>query len=833
MSSSPVPPVRRTLSQNFLWLWLRCVFFENPWAGFFNLLRVPFIVLRLWFRHLTTTRVPLRYKSAFYRTIHADFITRALALRLSHHPWAKDEPLVTIVIPCFNYGRYLPEALRSALNQSWKNLEVIVVDGGSTDPLTLQVLDQIEQPRVRVYRQKQRSLVGVNRNLGIEFARSKYVCCLDSDDILHPTYIEKAVFLAETQAVAVISSTVRAFDLETWTWDLPHKPSARRIWEANEIATHAMFSRQLYKKIGGFVDYGLGKSHAPEDWDLWMRLLANGARARNLLEPQLFYRVHSVSSLSRQDVPTREEQRDMLHERNDFTPRTLWFGDLAFQISRLAVQVPRARAALVGRARNVATAEEVSPVLVLLPFLDLLHLDSALTERLRTLAGGRKLVCVSLRPALLGQPPPDWILPYSLDGFLENAFWPDFVGYLTEVYGLRNVVNVSMPESLKLTDLPVLETEPLLPVTSKRKLLLTVPWLDVGGSSILLNEVFSRLSEVLDIWTVATNPSKVAANNRGDRFYAFSNKIIDMPWEAESRHKASVVAEIERVFQPDYLMVVGSVSTYEALHSIKAQSSVKVIDQLYNTVGHIRNNRHYGEWIDFNIVANTDVENVLAKNGVPEEKIRLIPHGIDTKAFTPASLVPFRPTSAPETSAPTYGFLGRLSSEKRPGDIVKVAGFFPESAFLLGGGGPLKEVLQAQIADQERTNVKLLGFVGDSRELYGRIDALILSSDIEGLPLTVLEAMAMEIPVIATRVGHLPSVIVPGVNGFLYPAGDLKALRRCLMTFAKMSPVARRRMGQRARETVVAGFDSALCAQGYLEVFESLSKDLSKETDHG
>jgi hypothetical protein len=110
-------------------------------------------------------------------------------------PWPADRPLVTVVIPSFNYGRFLGEAVDSVLAQTFTNIEVIVVEGGSTDPESRRVACALDRPRVRIVEQHEPHLVGANRNFGICHARGKYVCCLDADDLLAPTYIEKAVFL--------------------------------------------------------------------------------------------------------------------------------------------------------------------------------------------------------------------------------------------------------------------------------------------------------------------------------------------------------------------------------------------------------------------------------------------------------------------------------------------------------------------------------------------------------------------------------------------------------------------------------------------------------------
>jgi len=124
------------------------------------------------------------------------------------------QPLVSVVIPCFNYGRFVEEAIASVQRQTFRNLEIIVVEGGSTDAETRAIVRRLERarlPRTRILYRDQPCLVGDNRNFGIAAARGKYVCCLDADDILDPRYLETAVFLAEFGPYDFVSASTRSF----------------------------------------------------------------------------------------------------------------------------------------------------------------------------------------------------------------------------------------------------------------------------------------------------------------------------------------------------------------------------------------------------------------------------------------------------------------------------------------------------------------------------------------------------------------------------------------------------------------------------------------------
>jgi glycosyltransferase involved in cell wall biosynthesis len=205
--------------------------------------------------------------------------------------WPQDRPLISVVVPCFNYGAYIESAIDSVLNQTWKDLEILVVDGGSDDEVTIAKLRTLDKPKTTIHYRSERHLAGDNRNFGIRRARGKYICCLDADDMLAPTYLEKAVFLAEAYAYDVVFPSVRCFGDKDEIWLLTD-PEFESCRARNCISTVGLFSREAWEAVGGYRDWGLGANHVPEDWDFWLRLLGNGYRAKSIREPLMHYRVH-------------------------------------------------------------------------------------------------------------------------------------------------------------------------------------------------------------------------------------------------------------------------------------------------------------------------------------------------------------------------------------------------------------------------------------------------------------------------------------------------------------------------------------------------------------
>jgi glycosyltransferase involved in cell wall biosynthesis len=210
------------------------------------------------------------------------------------------------------------EAIRSVLNQTFTDYEIIVVEGGSTDPKTVQEIRRLESlslPKVRFYYRGKRCLAGDNRNFGIAQAQGKYICCLDADDRLRPTYLEVAVYIAEVLGFDLVGPSVQCFGESNALWSTP-EPDFPSILLGNQVATVALFRRSAWAHVGGFRDWGTQDEYIPEDWDFWIRLLGHGFRAKTIFEPLMLYRVHG-SSLWRDCTASLERHRKVLREANE------------------------------------------------------------------------------------------------------------------------------------------------------------------------------------------------------------------------------------------------------------------------------------------------------------------------------------------------------------------------------------------------------------------------------------------------------------------------------------------------------------------------------------
>lgn len=203
-------------------------------------------------------------------------------------------PAVSVVVPCYNLGRYLDEAIESVLAQSFQDFEILVVDDGSTEPETRDLLEHYTRPKTRVVRTANHGLPAA-KNLGLAETSGAYVCMLDADDRLDPALLEVSKdALDDDLSVAFVSHWFQTFGDEVWDWT-PTRCDLEVLLDANTVNGAALVRRTALERVGGFDET---MHDGCEDWDIWITLVEQGFPGR-ILEQVLFYYRRRADSMSR------------------------------------------------------------------------------------------------------------------------------------------------------------------------------------------------------------------------------------------------------------------------------------------------------------------------------------------------------------------------------------------------------------------------------------------------------------------------------------------------------------------------------------------------------
>ena len=572
-------------------------------------------------------------------------------------PSRRLDRLVSVIIPCFNYGRFVTDAVDSVLKQTLQDYEIIVVDDGSTDPATIEVLEALQHPKLHVFRQRNKGLPGA-RNAGIEIARGEYICCLDADDQLDPTFLEKCVSLLESNpGVGIAYTWLKLYGDENGIWETANL-DLDRLLVTNHIIVSAVYRRSDWVRAGGYSEEMRG---GYEDWEFWLRLAGLGLRGMAIAEPLFLHHRHG---------------RTMTHEANDMS------------------------AELMARMQ---------------------HRNHELFEK----PGVRRALRKRYRDVQLDMP----------------------------------FVELSRPEQF------------LRPTHSSATLFL-LPWLDLGGAEMMILDLMKGLVDNRSIFVVTTvpHPNPVSAD-----FAALAEAIFHLPNFLAERDWQAFLSNLVHTRAIQSILVSGSQFGYQALgHLRREQPGLRVIDLLHNDspLGHIANAIDADAAIDVHVGVAPRVAETLARNGVAPGKCMTILNGVDIGSFA------LPDASTRKAARARFGlaenafvclFVGRFSVEKRADLFCGLAGrFFGEGRvrFVMVGDGPLKSVLSQKhpsvrfIEAQPRSDMPLV---------YAIADLLVITSEVEGMPMTMLEALACGVPVLATRAGDIRTVIHDGENGYTVP----------------------------------------------------------------
>ena len=197
---------------------------------------------------------------------------------------------VAVIIPCYNLGRTLGEALESVRLQTRPAAEIIVVDDGSDDPYTRHVVGRMIDEGACIVQTANQG-VAAARNLGVGLTSAPYVVLLDADDVLRPDYIERAAALLDSRPeIDFVTCALEAFGGAEYAWSPPPLSWIETLVRGGPHVS-SMFRRTLWKTVGGF-DTSLD---GYEDTDFWLTALERGCRGETLPEALVRYRVRTGS----------------------------------------------------------------------------------------------------------------------------------------------------------------------------------------------------------------------------------------------------------------------------------------------------------------------------------------------------------------------------------------------------------------------------------------------------------------------------------------------------------------------------------------------------------
>jgi glycosyltransferase involved in cell wall biosynthesis len=721
-------------------------------------------------------------------------------------------PLVTILLAVSNGERYLGTAVASALRQSVTEVELLVVDDGSTDA-TPEILDEVGDERLRVLRNDERLGLAASLNRGLDEARGRYVARLDADDVALPRRLERQLaHIRSGRPLGVVGTAVLNLDEVDRPGNLqvmPTGPEAVRwasLFSSPFFHPSVLVDRELLDRHALRYDLEYLES---EDYDLWTRLLGF-AEGDNLPHPLLLYRVHAEQASRRRRGLQREfQQRIALRE-----------------IAAVAPELDPARAELAWR---VGAGEPVEG--------ELAEAAAAFIELLRAFEA-RGAQPVARRRAAR-----------TLVRLAQTARGRD----RRRLLGLAARIDPGAPARAVARHTARRRATRAAQQTAEA-------WIErLGrppGTPIRVAAVFPEPTPYR-----APLFDRVAALAEVDLTVIYAAETVaGRTWQVEPRHRAVFLRGLrvpgaDRVLHHDYPLTPGiaralgearpEVVVVSGWSTFTAQAAIawcRARDVPYVLVVESHDEGPRPTWrrrikgavvprvvggASGALVTGTLARRSMVARGAPPERVRVFANTIDVEEFGRRAdgLVPRRDELREALGAAPDDLVvlsvARLAREKGHDVLVHAVAEAGDPRFLLvlAGGGPERERLE----DLARVRGVRVVFAGDLEwkrivETYVAADVFALLSEREPWAVVVNEAAACGLPlVLSDRVGAAHDLLRDGENGALVAAGDVDAAAAALQRLAADKDL-RRAYGARSRELArdwgygrsVAGFLAAV-----------------------
>jgi glycosyltransferase involved in cell wall biosynthesis len=705
-------------------------------------------------------------------------------------------PLISVLLAVHNGGPLLDEAIHSILSQTFGDFELLVIDDGSTDD-SYKRAAAFNDPRIRIIRNE--TNIGLTRSLnrGLAEARGEYVARQDADDISRPNrFAAQMQFLRENRDVVLVGTSavrINPKGAKIGTNDMPTTHEAIRwasLVDNPFLHTSVMFRRAVVQQECGGYDEEFSVC---QDYALWTRIAAKH-RVANLPERLVLMREHA-NSMTRSQTTKTDAEFNIIMVRN--------FG----------VLFP-GRRFLDGEIRLLSLFRmrfEYSDLPALEELLDILSTE--FQHRNPTTANSvdfRKTRCrQKLRLAFK---------------FLRSP--------LAAVSRIIDAMQIDALESVKqaghaMSRIPLLGAlfrgRPYIPSTARVRVLHVIDSFDLGGGqTALLNLIRATNRKRFE-------PEVACMHGRGvfwDEFVALGIPVYSL--SPRKRMPLYVLKLMQLIVTRRPVIVhchlFGSNWIAKPIATILGARVRVNHDQCNDGLRHekllLRGLDAATNLMSSHIcaVSASTREFLVQRERVNPARVSLVYNGIDVERFKPRG-----PRVRGDAFVVTGA--GRLHPQKNFSLFLDVAAEVLKRGlpvrFLIAGTGPEDDMLRKRCASLGiAQHVQFLGHVKDTANLFAASDALLMTSKFEGTPLTVLEAMAARLPIVAPRLDGIGEILKDGVDALLIESPHLASNFADAIARLYREPDLSRRLVTEAERNVKENFSAQAMATAVERVYE-------------
>jgi len=777
--------------------------------------------------------------------------------------------LVSIVIPCYNPGEWLLDAVVSARRQTYPKTEIVLVDDGTDQAEGLRYIRSAAE-RVDLFLEQANLGLPAARNAGMRAAGGRFVLPLDADDLLDPHYVAAAVAAMSATDPAFVYSDCRVFGDRHYI-DARPEYNLYTLLDRNFLTYAALIRKDDWELAGGY-DESMRRGY--EDWEFWLRLGAANRFGRRLPQPLFRYRkrngsLYDVALAHHAEIVAyiQGKHPELYDDQHRGRIKAVWAPAVSIAGPRPAESQTIEDVCFVPAAEITPPSGAAQAPALLVPGSSGLDRQSGELAALAVWAGRQSLrlpdgsMAISReyaakhkhrieRISRLGgrapQPTPGGARYWNtLHRHLANAELLSAKAWA--LHPLRSALRL-IPLRLKerinrglgrpFFDLSfylqfqpqslLIENTPIQPLRycprmspGRTRVALITPHLGHGGAEKVLLELGGVLSadrfEVLLLATQSTD------NRWSGRWRQAVAHVYDLAQVVTPPKTVAAVYSIVTNWKCAAVLVENSLAGYAALPHIKRDlPHAKLMDLVHSVDENwdlISVTAALAAQIDVRVAVSGAVRSRLLACGTPESHIALVRNGVDLERFRPSL-----ETAAHERNQILYA--GRLDPVKRPSLLVDIADELlslrktADFVFVVAGEGPEASLVRSLVHRKSLDGVfEFLGHVEDMPPLIAAADLVLLPSRSEGVPLIVLESLACATPVVASKVGALAEVVDSSCGVLIDPDGGEASAFAAAIDRLLNHPGICRKMGEAGRKKVAAEYDLRRARQAYARLF--------------
>ena len=369
-------------------------------------------------------------------------------------------PVISVIVPFYNDEKYITQTVNCLLNQTFPCFELLIIDDGSTDELSLKKLDEIEQMdgRIKIFHKNNEGLAAT-RDYGASkaFKETKYLMFLDSDDLIDKTFLECGYWTLETNKDAAWAyADSIGFDCTNYTWNKWF--DSEKMKTTNDLVSAAIIRKKDFWEVNG---YELREKSVNEDWNFWLKLIAKGKYPVHMSYYGLWYRRKKQGELAKA-TQNKERSLEIINKTASTITKkveAIQYPIYNYNYERIEEKNEEIIVPQLGK-------NDKKNILMIFPWMVLGGADRFNLELVSRLDKSKfNVIIITTEPApyILRQKFEENAIVYDLTSFLNVKDWLSFMNYIIEKEQISLIFNTN--SELGYSMLPYIKSQnPNIPI---------------------------------------------------------------------------------------------------------------------------------------------------------------------------------------------------------------------------------------------------------------------------------------------------------------------------------------------------------------------------------